>query len=913
MAKSFTFSELNNLIKEVRNVLYLLKTADQHINHYKQEIIRKCNILIKRNFFINRFSYDITTLRANDINTDDIMDLLKSIYCYKQSIQYAKKCKDLYNAHSNEIENKLATVSAGKNPIKWIFINKDKKAKVEEGYEVLKNELVSEFYRDSTKTINELTQLQMVDSNIVLENYKQNVEKYNDSLYSVYNNIFYFGNRVPEINELFIKYNAITKKFNSINEKIDPSKKLIKNTVDKLLAFESLNAGKKIPIEELNREKNGIRIKALAEAGYKNLADINAVSIVELASIPGISYNSANTIRRIASEYTKEAQKGLKISLSVDDKNSKSDAVVSAIFSYKKLLEIIDERNDLVKQYSKEIVEKLETLKQLINGVKYYFSDKQTKEYYLNTYKSIKIALDDEYGKKAERIMFHLNELKTIDTRRAWEDFESNSIIYFNILEDVYPGVLGNSDAFYGLPEKLLREVQEQAYFPDGLLCTLRKYQELGVKYILHQEKVLLGDEMGLGKTIQAIATMVSLKNTGATHFMVICPASVISNWCREISKHSKLKPTMIHGRMRKKAIESWIENGGVAVTTYETTQHIDINNLSKISLIVVDEAHYIKNPEAKRTRNTIALCNKAERLLFMTGTALENRVEEMINLIRILNRPVAEEAERIAFMSAAAQFREKIAGVYYRRKRDDVLTELPELIESEEWCTMTKQEEVTYEESVLCGSYNEARRVSWNVDNLDQSSKAIRLKEIVEEAHSEGRKVLVFSFFLKTIERIQELLGEKCSGVIKGDVNPNKRQEIIDDFDKDTEGSVLVAQIMAGGTGLNIQSASVVIICEPQFKPSIENQAISRAYRMGQARNVLVYRLLCENTIDERITDLLKQKQKEFDAFADKSVAAEKSENNGVDDKEFGNIIKEEIDRINKKRGIIKDNIKTE
>ncbi len=118
--------------------------------------------------------------------------------------------------------------------------------------------------------------------------------------------------------------------------------------------------------------------------------------------------------------------------------------------------------------------------------------------------------------------------------------------------------------------------------------------------------------------------------------------------------------------------------------------------------------------------------------------------------------------------------------------------------------------------------------------------------------------------------------------------------------FDNAPAGTILPAQIQSGGTGLNIQSASVVVICEPQYKPSIENQAISRSYRMGQARNVLVYRLLCEDSIDERILTLLERKQAEFDAFADKSVAAK--EIIELDDKTLGDIINEEIDRINAK-----------
>lgn len=253
--------------------------------------------------------------------------------------------------------------------------------------------------------------------------------------------------------------------------------------------------------------------------------------------------------------------------------------------------------------------------------------------------------------------------------------------------------------------------------------------------------------------------------------------------------------------------------------------------------------------------------------------------------------------------MSSAPQFRLKIAPVYYRRKRDDVLTELPELIQSEEWCEMNSEEEELYENAVLQKKYVEARRVSWNVKDLKNSSKANRLLEIVEDAEKDNRKVIVFSFFLDTIRKIYMLLGDKCLNPINGSVPPQRRQEILDEFDAAPAGSVLLAQIQSGGTGLNIQSASVVVICEPQFKPSTENQAISRAYRMGQSRNVLVFRLLCEDSVDEKITDTLEQKQAVFDAFADKSVSAEQSLE--IDENSFGDIMEKEIARINEKRGL--------
>ena len=141
-------------------------------------------------------------------------------------------------------------------------------------------------------------------------------------------------------------------------------------------------------------------------------------------------------------------------------------------------------------------------------------------------------------------------------------------------------------------------------------------------------------------------------------------------------------------------------------------------------------------------------------------------------------------------------------------------------------------------------------------------------------------------------------MLDSDCIGPITGDVSPAQRQEIVDSFEKAPVGTVLVSQIQAGGTGLNIQSASVVILCEPQVKPSIENQAISRAYRMGQTRNVLVYKLLCDDSVDERMVEMLREKQQAFDAFADESAAAKESIE--LDSASFNTIINAEIERIN-------------
>ena len=165
-----------------------------------------------------------------------------------------------------------------------------------------------------------------------------------------------------------------------------------------------------------------------------------------------------------------------------------------------------------------------------------------------------------------------------------------------------------------------------------------------------------------------------------------------------------------------------------------------------------------------------------------------------------------------------------------------------------------------------------EIRRVSWNVPAV-RSGKALRLKEIVEEAEQDGRKILVFSYFRNTLRNVEALLGNRCAGVIDGALPMKARQEILDRFREDPDKTVLICQIVAGGVGLNVQEANVIIICEPQLKPSMEEQAIGRAYRMGQSRKVVVHRLLSAKTVDERIMDILSGKRETFLAFANESV----------------------------------------
>lgn len=701
-----------------------------------------------------------------------------------------------------------------------------------------------------------------------------------------------------DIKRLLKEHQNILSRLRNVENMPEQYREEITKAADSLIAQEVIKILKEIPVEEINRYRRGFRVKTLREYGFTTIADLYDSSVYDIATVQGISDDGAYAIKYVVSELAEQASKGVKVRLSIDDKSPATTELITAIAKYKNILSHIETCQRCLSENSQRVQYAMEDVVDFQRGFRWIFSSKIKKQKAQDAYQFLKDLMDGEYGQYTKSALHELDYIQTFSEEKSWEEFSRDSIRFFNILEDIYPGLLGTDDTVYGLPEDLAHKIQEEIIAQDGLLCELRRYQEWGVKYILRQERVLLGDEMGLGKTIQAIATMVSLKNTGATHFIVICPASVIENWCREIRKHSRLSVIKVHGHGKMLAFHSWIESGGVAVTTYETTGHFKFDDSFKFSILVVDEAHYIKNPEAKRSRNVKRIANYTERMLFMTGTALENRVNEMIELINILQPDVARQVQGITSLSSALEFRKKVAPVYYRRKREDVLTELPELIENEEWCTLGEEELKMYRSSLFSQNFNNIRRVSWNIEDIRNSSKANRMLEIIKEAESEGRKVIVFSFFLDTIRKISLLLGTKCTEPINGSVSPKRRQEIIDEFNKAPAGTVLLSQIQAGGTGLNIQSASVVILCEPQLKPSIESQAISRAYRMGQTRNVLVYRLLCEDTVDKKLMDILAEKQMDFDNFADKSEAAKQSLE--INEKTFGNIVKEEINRIN-------------
>lgn len=661
--------------------------------------------------------------------------------------------------------------------------------------------------------------------------------------------------------------------------------RVVEKECARLLEIRALEALEGISVEELKKSKAGIRVSALQEAGYENLYQLAMLKNWELTAINGIGEKQVEAIRNIIAEFINSMAKHVHLKFSLEKTADGKVPNAVLLMAVSKL-----RRGNAIREMAEGLEEALYNGKmhalpeiEIKNGLHWLFSSKDSKEHTIRAVEDLETFLNGEACGKARSCVRAYAEINGQTMENCLADFEEFSAEYYALLEK-HGGVTRENPLIYGsFPAQLAAAIDES---PIELSCfkgNLRSYQLFGAKYILFERRVLLGDEMGLGKTVQAIAAMcdVYAGNPGSL-FLVVCPASVLINWCREIQKFSVMDAYLLHGSAWELQFQAWCDEGGVAVTNFESMGKVaaKIDRKLTLAMLVIDEAHYVKNPDAQRTQNVRMLNEESERILMMTGTPLENKVEEMCSLIEFLRPDMVEEVRKNAFMSHAKEFRELLSPVYLRRQRDQVLEELPPIEEMQEWCALTREDRAEYARAVTEKSFNAMRRISFLQDDLETSSKAMRLLEICRDAMEDGRKIVIYSFFRETIEKVQTLLEDVCVGVITGSTEIPKRQGLIDRLSKAPAGSVLICQIQAGGTGLNVQTASVVIFCEPQIKPSLTNQAIARVYRMGQVRNVLVYHLLCENTVDESMVMMLEQKQKEFDVYADESALAEALDN---------------------------------
>ncbi len=428
----------------------------------------------------------------------------------------------------------------------------------------------------------------------------------------------------------------------------------------------------------------------------------------------------------------------------------------------------------------------------------------------------------------------------------------------------------------------------------------LRPYQVDGVKWLLTLYKYSLGgilaDDMGLGKTIETIAFINAIKNDKP--ILIVSPKSLVFNWVSEFTKFAHSIPVypIIGAVEERKKIIKKIKNDkfGVFFISYDSLRN-EFENLKDFTfdICILDEAQFIKNMHAKKT-NAVKQIN-ALHTIALTGTPIENNIYDLWSIFDFLMPHYLLDYEdfKDSFESDDEYYKivkDKVAPFILRRRKEDVLKDLPEKYEVIITTEMSQEQRKLYDayrlkakETLKSKDGSKVMEVlsiitrlrqicvdpSTFVENFEgESGKITMLKEIVTTKMEEGHRFLIFSQFVSALNIVKdeiEKMGIKYF-MITGETSAKDRLRICNDFNQDEDYKIVLISLKAGGTGLNLVGADVVIHLDPWWNYSAQNQASDRAHRIGQTRTVEVIKLIAENSIEERVVNLQNEKKELVD-----------------------------------------------
>lgn len=638
-----------------------------------------------------------------------------------------------------------------------------------------------------------------------------------------------------------------------------------------------------IPIDVLkDATDQRLPVEVLIRAGFTNIYKVHRTTNEDLAKIKGVSLSSAAEIHAITGKILKAVETSTSTHIDIDNP---SDAEFSLINQMVKLKALNDATKGSLKEFSVIaglLRQDLNRTKPLLNRLKWVTTSSHKQAVALQSANRLAEQLTDPLTQSIASELPPLLAITYGDRQSDSEllsEFANNSSDYYALLDSLSDKP-DTSKALRVLNRELVDRIEQQPFDSSLLKATLRKYQVFGIKFTLAQGRVILGDEMGLGKTIQALGVLAQRHKDGASHFVIVCPASVLVNWTREIQTRTDLPVHKIHGPNKHITFKDWVATGGIALTTFDNLKSISLTSEEirylNIDTLIVDEAHFAKNQDSGRAKEVSKWSNAINRVMFLTGTPMENRVSEFLNLANMIDRKILSKLDKAVLAAGPEPFQQAVAPIYLRRNAREVLSELPPLVEVEEFCEWDDISETAYYKAVESGNFMAMRRAAFASEDGSIPEKLNRLVELVDEAFENNQSVIVFSYFRDVLKLVHQILGDKAYEPITGDLPPSARQALVDDFNQSPEPRVLIGQIMAAGTGLNVQRASVIILCEPQIKPTLETQAIARAHRMGQLRAVQVHRLITSDGVDIRMQEMLAGKSAEFDAYARNSALAE-------------------------------------
>ena len=499
-----------------------------------------------------------------------------------------------------------------------------------------------------------------------------------------------------------------------------------------------------------------------------------------------------------------------------------------------------------------------------------------------------------------------------------YKDIKNNTIklpvnrsLYLNELLKKFKTTKTTKNSEYKqIIEKLEKDnIDDQIEIPVSLEATLRDYQKLGFKWLetLDNYKFggILADDMGLGKTLQVLAIILAyVKEDTRKTSIVISPSSLALNWLQEASKFApSLKVKVISGTANeRKKILSEIDQYDLIITSYDLLKrdrekYEEINYTFKY--IIADEAQYLKNSNTQNAKAIKEL--KGETRFALTGTPIENSLAELWSIFdfimpgylfqykkfkNLYETPIVKNDDK----DAMSKLKMLIEPFVLRRTKKEVLTELPEKTITVLNNTMEQEQEKIYMSYLVKAKQEVADQIKINgfeksqimilaaltrlrqicchpslfiEDYKGESSKLNQCMEIIEDAISAGHRLLLFSGYTSMFEIIQKELSARNIKYFKltGATKISERIELVDEFNKNDEIKVFLISLKAGGTGLNLTGADMVIHYDPWWNQSAENQATDRAYRIGQKNNVQVYKLITSNSIEEKIYELQQKK----------------------------------------------------
>lgn len=519
----------------------------------------------------------------------------------------------------------------------------------------------------------------------------------------------------------------------------------------------------------------------------------------------------------------------------------------------------------------------------------------------------------NEYIALSEQLRRQLAMLdRLVDTNKKGIRLSSFNASFLEELKE--SGVTMESDGTYNDLVKRISDSENKIYnVPNNIQADLRPYQRDGYMWMAQLAEwgagACLADDMGLGKTLQAITLMLSRAKMGPS--LVVVPTSLLINWQEEISKFAPELNTFIlnnAGEDRKKII-SESSAYDVIITTYGLLITEEKLICSRTwNMIVLDEAHTIKNRETKMSKSAMNL--RGDFRLLLTGTPLQNHLSEIWNLFQFANPGLLGSFTQFTdrFINPIEKNRDKeqqkllnrvISPFILRRTKSEVLTELPEKTEiilnvelsQEEWAlyeNIRQRAIVNMEGGGLStvqalAEITSLRQAACHPALVDKSlsipsSKSEAFMTIIEDLISNHHRALVFSQFTSHLGLIRKELDQ--AGInylyLDGSVSAARRIELVDSFQKGDMPLFLIS-LKAGGLGLNLTAADYIIHLDPWWNPAVEDQASDRAYRIGQKRPVTVYRLIAKNTIEEKIIDLHKTKKDLADALLEGSDMTQK------------------------------------